>query len=275
MSGPLITIARFQFRELTSRLLVRGWTVAVVVASISTASFGLRVQRDVGLPGVAAAVDGLVVALLLLPTLLVLVLAAGSLTGARERGTLALLATQPVRRTTLVTATFLAVASVGAVVVSAGVGAAVVLLAVVIDLPGLAALAALTSSALAAACIAAGLGVLASLLLPDRLQATVLAVGIWFLMALGLDLLLVVLGATTGLGPAGLLAGVMANPFEAARILTLWSTGSQRATLGPLATYLETTFGNGGGTALLLATLAVWGVAPPVVARSLIRRRDL
>lgn len=269
-----LVLARFQLQGATRSRWVTVGAVVFAAAAVAVTLAGLRSLSELGLAGAGAATDGLLHLTLLLPPLIGLLLGAGSLARDRERGLLAVLATQPVRRSQLPLAAFLG--SVWAVwaVVAFGFGAATVLLAAVARGRDLGALLAVGAISLAATACAVALGVAVSAVSRSHHQATAAAASLWLLLALGLDLLLA--GAAPGLrlGPVGLLAAVLLNPLEAARVLALLVI-DDGAALGPFGTYLDHLFGRAGTAGILAGALVAWIVLPLAVARRVTGRRDI
>jgi Cu-processing system permease protein len=250
-------------------------TAVFAVAFLSITFLGLRAQRGLGLAGASAVIDGLITVTVLLPPLLGLLLGAGSLAGDRERGLLALMAAQPIRRSTLVWTTWAGLT--GAVWLTVGLAFALCALVIsgVAQAGDLVPMGVLLGTTLAATAAAVAVGVAISAASASRSQAASVAVSLWFLLAFGLDLAVAGLAPALQLGPAGLLVAVVANPLEAARVLALLGTGHDGALLGPFGAFLVSRAGMAGGAAILGGALVAWTAAPLLLARSLLRRRDV
>jgi ABC-type transport system involved in multi-copper enzyme maturation permease subunit len=268
------TLAGFELRGAarTRWLTVGGAVFAAAAAGVTMA--GLRSLSALGLGGAGAATDGLIHLALLLPPLIGLLLGAGSLARDRERGMLAMLATQPVRRGALPFAAFAGSVLAVWVVLAAGLGVALVLLATVATAADLAGFAVLLGVGLAATASAVAIGVAISAFASTHHQATAAAASVWLLLALGVDLLLA--GAAPGLrlGSAGLLVAVLGNPLEAARVLAVLLLDGG-AGLGPFGEYLTRRFGTRGATGLLVGAVTAWTVLPLLAARWWTVRRDV
>lgn len=268
-------LAGWELRGALRSRWVLGIAAVFAACSLAVAIFGLRTLRELGLTGVGAVADGLAALSMLLPPLLGLLLGASAIAGARERGELALLASQPVRRSSALLGAFVGLTAALWVAVLLGLGLAGLAIAGLATSADLPALGGLLGAGLAAAAASVALGLAVSTFAKTRSQATAGAVGLWFALALGLDLVLVVVAPTVRLGPAGLLLAVLANPLEAARILALLVAAPGGAALGPFGTYLVDRFGVGGGSLLLAADLAAWTVVPLVLAAAVLRRQDV
>lgn len=263
--------------ELRGAARTRWLTVGGVIfaaAAMGVTLAGLRSLAALGLAGAGAATDGLVHLSLLLPPLIGLLLGAGSLARDRERGMLAMLASQPVRRGALPFAAFAGSVLAVWVVLAAGLGVALVLLATVATMADLGAFGIVLGVGLVATASAVAIGVMISALASTHHQATAAAASVWLLLALGMDLLLAGVAPGLRLGPAGLLAAVLLNPLEAARILAVMLLDGGTA-LGPFGSYLTRRFGTLGAQGVLLGSMAAWTIGPLLAARTITARRDI
>jgi ABC-type transport system involved in multi-copper enzyme maturation permease subunit len=274
-NSPVLALAGWELRTGLRSRWAQVTSLLFVAACAATAFSGLRTFRELGLPGIGAAIDGLVAVAVLLPPMLALVLGANAIAAARERGLLAMLASQPLRRHTLVVGAFLGVSAAVSLGVVAGLGAAAVLVSGVTDGAGLASMLTLLAAALGMTASAAAVGVAVSTLVTDRLHATAVAVGIWFVFALGIDLVVAVVAPSLRLGPQALLAAVAVNPLEAGRLLTLLVSSPSPEVLGPFGSYLADRAGLGGAVAVLAGVLVAWVVLPLGAASALMHRRDI
>lgn len=268
------SLAAFELRGAArARWLTIGGVIFAATA-VGVTFAGLRSLSTLGLAGAGAATDGLMQLSLLLPPLLALLLGAGSLARDRERGMLAMLASQPVRRGALPVAAFTGSVLAAWVVLAAGMGVALVLLATVATATDLIGFGVVLVVGLAATASAVAIGVMISAFASTHHQATVAAASVWLMLALGVDLLLA--GAAPGLrlGPAALMVAVLVNPLDAARVLAvlLLDGGSS---LGPFGAYLAARFGAAGAKGVLTGALAAWVVVPLIIARWRTVRRDV
>jgi Cu-processing system permease protein len=269
----LMAVAGWELKAAVRSRWVLGTALVFAVVTLAVTLLGLGSLRELGLSGVGPASAGLVNLGVLLPPLMGLLLGAGSLAGARERGLLAMMAAQPIRRSTLVIGVFLGLAAALGITVAIGFGLAALVLAGVAEVGDLAPLAALVGSTLGVATAGLAVGVALSSVSAGRMQASALAVAVWFVLALGMDLALAGLGPTVHLGPRGLLAAVLLNPLEAARILAMLGAEPSGTALGPFGAYLVAAFGSGGSALMLTASIAAWVVVPLAVAWVAVTRR--
>lgn len=271
----LVAVAGWELKGAIRSRWVLGTAGVFAAVTLAVTLLGLGSLRELGLSGVGPASAGLVNLGVLLPPLMGLLLGAGSLAGARERGLLAMMAAQPVPRWTLIVGVFLGLVGALWLTVAIGFGLAALVLAGVADVGDLAPLGALVVSTLAVSTAGLALGIAISAFAAGRTQAVALAVALWFLFALGMDLALAGLGPAVHLGPKGLLAAVLLNPLEAARILAMLAAEPSGTALGPFGAYVTGAFGVGGAAALLAGAIALWIAAPLALARWAFPRRAL
>lgn len=267
-------LAAFELRGVARTRWVLIGAGVFAAAAVGATVAGLRSFASLGLAGAGAATDGLVQVALLLPPLLGLLLGAGSLARDRERGLLAMFASQPVSRTVLPIAAFLGGVVAVWAVVAFGLGAGGLLIATVATLSDLLALATVVLVALTVTASSVAIGVAIAALASTHQQATAAAAAMWLLLALGLDLLLAGVAPGLRLGPSGLLAAVLVNPIEAARVLVLLLLEGTGA-LGPFGAYLTDRVGRTGAITLLASSLLAWIVGPLLLAVIATRRRDI
>jgi Cu-processing system permease protein len=270
--SPTITIAGWEMRGAARSRWVLVSALLYTLAAVGVALVNLRSMSVLGLRGVGSVVDGLIAVGVLIPPLFGILLGAGAIAGAREQGSLAMIAAQPIRRSAITRGVFIGMTLTVWVSVGIGLGLVAVVTAPVVtsaDLVGLATAAGVT---LAAGTAGVALGVALSALGTGRGQATALAVAVWFLIALGIDVILVAL-APVALGPTGLLALTLVNPLSTIRTLGLMITDP--AALGPFGVYLADRFGSLRSVSMLGGSLALWVLAPVAIATSALKRRDV
>ncbi len=275
MNSPVRALASWEYRlAIRGRwVLVMGGIFALLGMIVTLMSF--RTVRALGLDGIGPASTALVNLGVLLPSLLGLLLGAGSFTGERDHGLLSLLLAQPLRPLRVVLGVFLGLAGSLVTILAIGYGTILVVVsgaARAADLPGLAAL---IGASMAVAGVGVALGAVLASWSQSRLKALAMATGLWIVLALGLDLALAAVAPTVHLGPEGLLVAILANPLEAARILALLGADLRGSTLGPFGAYLLARWGQAGAMAILATDLAAWIAAPLAAARFALANRDL
>lgn len=271
----ILAIAGWELKGAIRSRWVLGTSALFTAASVGVALLGLRSLRAFGLSGVGPASAGLLNLGVLLPPLLGLLLGAGSIAGARERGLLSMMAAQPVSRGGLVAGIFLGLTAAMWMTLALAFGLTGVVLAGVARGGDLAPFLALVGAATGAATASVAIGMAVSALATSRTQAMAAATAIWFLLAMGMDFALAGLTSAVRLGPAGLMIAALINPLEGARILAALGAGPNAAALAAFGSYLKDSYGVGGAAAVLIASLLAWTALPLGVAWLAVARRDL
>jgi ABC-type transport system involved in multi-copper enzyme maturation permease subunit len=250
-------------------------TAVFAGAAIVVTVLGLDSFRQVGLGAVGPAAVALVNLALLLPTAQAVLLGAQQMTAERETGFLAAIAARGAGRGAIVVCVWLAVTAATWLALLSGFGAAALILAGNVPIDDLPAFAGVVAATLLVAAAAAAVGVLIGAAVANRLRAMLVGLAAWFMLAVGLDVLVVGLGVFLRVGELGLLAAVAANPFEAGRMAALLAIDARGAVLGPVGTFLLGRLGPEGTLALLGGIVVAWTALPIVAARQVLRWRDL
>lgn len=275
MSGVVPVVASWEYRNSVRARWVLTMAAIFAVLCVAVTLLAFRTVRELGLTGIGPASATLVNLGVLLPSLMGLLLGAGSLVGAREQGMLAMMAAQPVRRASIATGVFVGLTGSLWTTLGVGFGIAMLIMSSVASANDVPALVTLIASTFAVAAASVSTGVAVSSITRTRAQAVSVAVGLWILFSLGVDLGLAALAPSVHLGPAGLLAAILMNPLEAGRILALLGTNFRGTALGPFGAYLISRFGSFGTVALLVADFAAWTGIPLLFARWALARADL
>jgi Cu-processing system permease protein len=263
-----------------ARAVLRGrWSIAAILgfaaAAAVVAFLGLGSFRQLGLGAVGPAAVSLLNLALLLPTAQALLLGALALSGERESGFMAALRARGMGSASVAAATWLAVTLSAWLSLAAGFGVVAIIVAGNVpaeDLPVFFGIMVLCGSC---AAVAAAVGVLVGAVVSNRLQASLVAVAAWFLLALGLDLVVIGLGVFLALGEPAILAAVLANPIESARVAALLLLDASGGALGTMGLYMAETLGRPTSLGLLLAALLLWLILPLGLAAAALARRDL
>lgn len=265
-------IAGWELRGAIRSRWVLGGSVVFALASLAVSLLGLRSLRSLGLSGVGPASAGLVNLVVLIPPLMGLLLGANSIVGARERGVLAMVVSQPVSRFTYVAGTFFGLVAAVWMTIVVGFSLTAAVLAGVAKIGDLWPLIALGGTALVVSAVSIALGMAVSALSQSRMQAAAAATAIWFLFAFGMDMALAGISGSVRLGPGSLMLAVLVNPLEAGRILALLASNPDGASLGPFGAYLVATYRVGGSALIILAAASLWIAIPLWIAwRRLVR----
>ena len=272
MTAALVT---FQARS-----VLRGrWSIIAVLsfalASAAVALLGLSSFRQLGLGAVGPAAVAFLNLALLLPTAQALLLGALALSGERESGFMAALRARGLGPVSVVLAIWLAVTLSAWLSLIAGFAAVAIIVAGNVpaaDIPTF-----LSILVVCASCagVAAAIGVLVGSVVTNRLQASLVGIAAWFVLALGLDLLVIGLGVFLSLGEPAIIAAVLANPIESARVAGLLLLDASGSALGTTGIYLDDNLGRNGSLAVLALSLGAWSRLPIGAAAWVLGRRDL
>ena len=268
------TVAGWEFRLAVRGRLVIGTALTFTVVCVAATLLGLRSLSNLGLVGVGPGTAALINLAILFPPLMGLMLGANSLSSGRERGLLPLLLVQPLSRLDHVTGVVLGLVGAVWLTIGFGFGASALLLASVAGTADAAGLLAIVAAALGVGVVSVALGVAISAMAGSRLQALGISMGLWFLFAFAIDLVLAGVASGIHLGPFGLFVGVLLNPLEAGRVLMVLASGGDSLTLGPFGAYLNVTVGTVRAALAVCASLATWTAASVLVAWVGISRRE-
>lgn len=269
------TIAGWELRGAIRSRWVLGTAIAFAAAAVLVSLLGLRSLRDLGLSGVGPGSAGLLNLAVLFPPLIGLLLGANSIVNSRERGVLAMIAAQPVSRFAYAAGVFLGLSAAVWTTLLIGFSLAAVIVAGPAQVRDLGALLSIAGASLLVATVAVALGMAISALSASRTQAASAATAVWFVLALGMDLALAGVASSIRLGPGALMAIILLNPVEAARVLALLAASPDGGTLGPFGAYLVNTYSAGGAAAILISALAAWAIGPVLVAWWVVSHRDI
>lgn len=274
--SPLGTIALQEFRnDLRNRWVVAA-TLLMAVFALALAFLGSAPGGTTG----AGRIDLLVVSLaslsIFLVPLLALLLSHDAVVGEVERGTMLLLLAYPVSRADIIGGKFLAHLGIVFIAVLLGFGSAAVALALVGEAPGASEWSAffrlcITSVALGASFL--GLGYLASATVSERATAAGLALGVWLLLVIVFDLVLLsVLVAFGSAIPQAAVEGIlMLNPADVFRLANLAIGGRISEAAGMAGIGAELTL----PPAVLYAVLVLWSILPLAGAWLIFRHREV
>jgi Cu-processing system permease protein len=254
--------------------LVIGTALTFTVVCVLATLLGLRSLSDLGLAGVGSGTGALINLAILFPPLMGIMLGANSLSSARERSLLPLMLVQPISRLEHVCGVVIGLVGAVWLTIGFGFGASALLLAGVAGTADVVGLLAIVGSALAVGVVAVAVGVAISALAGSRLQALGVSMGLWFLLAFAIDLVLAGVGASAQLGPFGLFVGVLLNPLESGRVLMVLASGGDALTLGPFGAYLNITLGTTWAALAVCASLTMWTALSLLAAWAGITRRE-
>jgi len=254
----VFAVAGWEFRLAVRGRLVVGTALTFTVVCVAATLLGLRSLSDLGLAGVGPGTAALINLAILFPPLMGIMLGANSLSSARERGLLPLMLVQPLSRLDHVVGVVIGLIGAVWLTIGFGFGASALLLAGVAGTADVAGLLAIVAAALGVGVVSVALGVAISALASSRLQALGVSMGLWFLFAFAIDLVLAGVAAGVHLGPLGLFVGILLNPLESGRVLMVLASGGDALTLGPFGAYLNETVGTTWAALAVCASLAAW-----------------
>lgn len=270
----MIALASFQARTLfRGRATITAAAAFALTAGLATL-LGLGSFRQVGLGAVGPAAAAIVNLAILLPTAQAILLGALALTGDRESGFAATLRARGVGAATLVFTTWWSVTVVAWLSLCAGFGLSALILAGNVPLGDLATFAAILGVMFLVSAAAAAIGVLIGTLASTRLQAALGAVATWFAAAIGLDLVVLGLGAFVRLGEAAILVAIAADPLTSGRLAALLLLDVEGGALGPVGMYLVSRLGGMAAVIALLVVIVVWVGGSLALASRIAARRD-
>lgn len=254
-------------KEFRDRLRNR-WVLAVACVftafALVIAYFGSAQQGAVGLRGIDVTIASLVSLVIYLLPLIALILGYDAVVAERERGSLDLLMSMPITRFEILLGKFAGLASALGVATVAGFGAAGLLLLQQLGSGALYHYGGFIVSALLLGLVFLSLAVMVSVLARDRMQASGIAIALWFFYVLIYDLLLLgILVVTEGKFSLNFFpALLLLNPTDIFRILNIFGFEDVRRMYG-LATVFPETLANPW---LLGSAMVFWIIAPLGIA---------
>lgn len=269
-----MTLLGFELRLALRSRWVAGAALMFAVLSAGVTAMGLSTYRVLGLGSGSPAAIALLDLGLLVPTAFALIAGGTSLGADREGGFLAMLRAAGFSAARIVTAKVAAATAASWLILGAGYGASALVLAGNVPASELPAFGAIVAAACAATLSSAAIGVLIAAATRQRHEALVASIAAWFVLAVGLELIVLALGPLTRGGAASLLLLLLVDPLESARALGLLALGLDGELLGSLGAYLASSQGRLGASSVLAAALLLWAAAPGLIAARLIERRD-
>ncbi|MDE3096374.1 MAG: ABC transporter permease subunit [Chloroflexota bacterium] len=258
-------VARKELRQVVGSSWLLLYAALFTALALALSYLGARNLGNLGFENFSRTTASLLNLCLLLAPLVALSLAADSIAGERERGTLAYLLSQPLDRWELLLGKFAGLLAAIGLATVAGFGVAGIAIALFASTMDAGTYALFLALVLALVAVMTGLGLVASVVSRTRVQALGLAVLVWFVAVFVFDLLLIGTVSATSLGGGGLLLALLLNPVEIVRVLAIIQLEPDLQILGPFGSYLLERTGATGASVILGAALAAW-VAAPVAA---------
>jgi Cu-processing system permease protein len=271
----LRSIRTIFLRELRDALASRWF----IFYSVAFAGLGLAVSYvsasslgGSGMAGFGRTSAGLINLVLLIVPLMALTAGAGSVSGDCERGTLAYLLTQPVRRWEVLLGKYLGLASAIVASLCLGFGLSMIGLALTADQSDAAPLLLLVALSTLLALAMLSVGMLISISTRRTSVAVGVAVFAWLVLVFATDFGLMG-GILAGkLSIHGLFAAAIISPLQVFKMWSLQSVDATLDVLGPTGLYAQTV--HGSNLHLIFgAVMSAWIVGPMVVAAIVLSRR--
>ncbi len=261
---PMLTIAAKEWRDRTRDRWVLAIALVFTVLSLSIAYFGGAGQGAVGLRSTETTIASLVSLVIYLVPLIALLLGFDAIVGERERGSLELLLSHPVRRVELLLGKYLGLGAALASATLAGFALVAVLLYQRSGVDALVLYAGFVGSSVLLGLAFLSLAMLLSVLARERTRASGMAIAAWFFFVLVFDLLLLgVMVASGGRYGGDVVAyALLFNPADVFRIFNVFSMEEIRSWYG-LTTLAPAAMGK---PALMAGALGVWILAPLAIA---------
>jgi Cu-processing system permease protein len=255
------------------------WIIAVTliyaVFSLGLAYFGSAASGSVGFAPLETIIISLSSLAVLLIPLIALMLAYHAFVGEYEQGTMLLLLTYPVSRTSLLLGKFLGQGAILAVSAAAGFGLAVLAIVQGSEVSASDALPAFGWFILSATLLGwifIAMAYVISLLASEKSWAGGVALLVWFFFVLAYDLgLLALLVVAKGsLGQEILASLLLFNPTDLFRLVNYRAIGATE-----FGGVLQLAESGGADIRVLLAAMVAWIVAPLVLAWAVFRKRGI
>lgn len=272
--NAVAAIMKKEVRDAVSSRWLVLYGVAFAALALALSYLGQRNLGSVGFENFSRTTASVLNLCLMLAPLIALSLGAGSVAGERDRGNLTYLLSQPMNRWELLLGKYAGLVTAISVATIAGFGLAGLAIASFAHSMDVTTYILLMVLVIALVAVMTGLGVVASVVSANRVQALGIAMLVWFFTVLFFDLVLIGMVSSTSLGGAGLLAAVMLNPVEIVRILAIIHLEPDLQVLGPFGSYVLETLGTTGATVILSLALAAWVVVPVAAGVWLFHARD-
>ncbi|MCC6681464.1 MAG: ABC transporter permease [Phycisphaeraceae bacterium] len=270
----VMIIGRKEIRDALRNRWFQCYAAAFTVLALAMAQLSLAGTTLQGLAGFGRTTAALVNLVLLFVPLMALSIAAPSLAGERERGTLAYLLAQPVNRLEVLFGKFVGLGVSLVAALGLGFGVAGLSIAAKGHAQGLAGFLVLTAMTMTLALAMLSVGLLVSALVRKASVAVGMVIVLWLALTLFSDLGLMGGSLMFRLRMDELFHLALLNPLEVFKMSVLRSMHASLDVLGPAATYAVQEYGRWLGL-IFAAALTAWIVAPMALAALLFARRPL
>lgn len=272
--NAILTLAGKEFRDGMRNRWVLAITLVLALLAVGIAWFGAAASGGLGFTSLATTLVSLATLAVFLIPLIALLLAYDAVVGEQEAGTLLLLLTYPVSRTSLLLGKFLGHGLILGSATALGFGIAGAVIAVGAEGVALGELAAgmglLIASSVLLGWVFIAFAYLISVWVSEKARAAGLALVVWFLFVLVFDLGLLALLVSVKQGGEWLPWLLLLNPTELFRLINLAGFEAARSYTG------LTSIAEGGAfrPAVLLPLLTAWVLVPLGLALLRFRHRS-
>jgi ABC-type transport system involved in multi-copper enzyme maturation permease subunit len=272
MINTIIVLMTKEIRDAMRSWWLLLYAVLFTLLALALSFLGQKNLGALGFENFSRTTASLVNLCLLLTPLIALSLGAGTIAGEREQGTLTYLLSQPVTRREILLGKFAGLVSAIGIATIGGFGVAGVVIALYGSTMDVGIYLAFLGLVLALVAVMTGLGLVASVLSPTRVQALGMSLMVWFAAIFLFDLLLIGMISTVSVGEGWLLLAVLINPIEIVRVLAILQLEPDLEVLGPFGAFVIQRLGTTGATVLLSGALVAWVAGPLYLATSLFER---
>lgn len=259
----IVSIAQKEFWDRIRNRWVLAVAVIFTLFALVIAYFGAAQQGAVGFKSIDLTIASLVSLAIYLVPLIALILGYDAIVGERERGSLDLLLSMPLTRLELLLGKYFGLAAALAFSTLAGFGLVGLILSYQLDMESLFHYVGFMFSALLMGMAFLSLAVLISVVASNKVVASGVAIGLWFLYVLVYDLMLLGLLVITEGKFSDLVLPLllMLNPADVFRILNIFSMEEVRSLYG-----LATVFPPALASPWLLGGVMLFWIAAPLAA---------
>jgi Cu-processing system permease protein len=271
--SSVLTITRRELRDaIASRwFLLYSLTfsgLGLCVSYVSATSLG-----GSGLAGFGRTSAGLINLVLLVVPLMALTTGAGAIAGDRERGTLAYLVAQPVRRIELLLGKTIALALAMALSICIGFGLSATVLATQGSATDFAPFMLLVALTAMLAMSMLSIGILISTLCRRTGVAIGIAIFVWLVLVFATDLGLMAGALATSISIEWLFKLAVISPLQAFKMWSLQSVDASLDVLGPAGLFAQREYGT-SLDGLFAIVLVVWTILPLALAGVIFSKRS-
>jgi len=273
--NKLLIIAGKEFKDGFRNRWIIAITLMYAIFSLGLAYFGSAASGTVGFASLETTIVSLASLAVILIPLIALMLAYNTFVGEYEQGTMLLLLTYPISRTSLLLGKFFGQAAI--LLVSAVIGFGVSAVAIIIgaDVDAAIALPAFAWFILSASLLGwifIALAYIISLSVKDKSQAAGLALVIWFFFVLVYDLgLLAILVVENGAMSTSFLNSLLFfNPTDVFRLINY-----QAINASEYSGVLQLAQGSGNNILGLIGIMLAWIIAPLFISIIIFKKREV